>query len=70
MALWLRKCSAYRETICKNLFDSARDIIRAMRTLGMDCEDPLVAVHAGEIERGPDGAAPAVLMLTGFCASR
>ena len=31
---------AYRQTIYKNLLDSAHHIITAMRKLGMDCEDP------------------------------
>ncbi len=31
---------AYRQTIYKNLLDSAHHIITAMRKFGMDCEDP------------------------------
>ena len=30
----------YRQTIYKNLLDSAHHVILAMRKLGMDCEDP------------------------------
>ena len=32
--------NAYRQTIYKNLLDSAHHIILAMRKLAMDCEDP------------------------------
>lgn len=32
--------NAYRQTIYKNLLDSAHHIITAMRKLGLDCEDP------------------------------
>ena len=34
------ECMAFRQTIYKNLLDSAHHIILAMRKLGMDCEDP------------------------------